>query len=67
MLFHKHPEKRKFTANANDWKLFLLISCKSKTQALSIEKHIKKMKSKTYIENLKKYPEMIDKLKSKYS
>jgi len=22
MDFHKHPEKRKFTANANDWKLF---------------------------------------------
>ena len=63
--FHENSENRKFTANAKDWKLFLEINCDTKTQGATIEKHIKKMKSKIYINNLKKYPEMVDKLKIK--
>ena len=35
--------------------------------AKAIEQHIKRMKGKTYIENMKLYPEMIEKLKSRYS
>ena len=66
LLFHKHPESRKFTAKANDWMLFFTIKCNSKKQALSIEKHVKRMKSKKYIQNLKKYPEIIEKLLLKY-
>jgi len=65
--FHKNAESRKFTAKAKDWELFFKINCKTKTQGLAIEKHIKKMKSKTYINNLKLYPEMVEKLKIKYS
>ncbi|WP_343589707.1 GIY-YIG nuclease family protein [Flavobacterium sp.] len=64
--FHKNSPSNKFTANANDWTLFLSFDCANKTQALSIEKHIKNMKSKTYIENLIKYPDIILKLKEKY-
>lgn len=60
--FHDNPDARKFTAKADDWILFDKIDCESKYQALAIEKHIKSMKSKTYIRNLKKYPEMKDKL-----
>jgi len=66
MEFHKNAESHKFTSNADDWKLFLKIECTSKTQGLAIEKHIKKMKSKTYIENLIKYPDITSKLKEKY-
>ncbi len=55
-----------YTSFANDWKLYLCIECTSFKQALKIEKHIKLMKSTIYIENLKKYPEMIEKLISKY-
>jgi putative endonuclease len=47
---------------ATDWNLFLKIECKSRTQALQIERHIKKMKSRKYLENLKKFPEMRTKL-----
>ncbi|MFG4000846.1 excinuclease ABC subunit C [Flavobacterium aquidurense] len=65
--FHKNAQSHKFTANADDWVLFLKIICESKTQGLQIEKHIKKMKSKTYIQNLLKYPEIILKLKNKYN
>ena len=34
---------------------------------MAVEEHIKSMKSKKYIQNLKKYPEMVEKLKDKYS
>ena len=64
--FHKNAASEKFTAKADDWDVFLIFDCQSKSQALQIEKHIKNMKSKTYIENLAKYPEMILKLKDKY-
>jgi putative endonuclease len=64
--FHKNAESHKFTSNAEDWKLFIKIDCENKTQGLNIEKHIKKMKSKIYIENLIKYPDIILKLKDKY-
>ena len=65
--FHKNAPSNKYTANAEDWTLFFSLTCHSKAQALSIEKHIKKMKSKTYIENLIKYPEVSDKLLAKYA
>ena len=58
---------RKFTAKADDWDIFIGISCSSIKQARNIEKHIKEMKSKEYILNLKKYPEIIEKLKTKYA
>lgn len=56
-----------FTSQTSDWELYLEIICNCKTQMLRIEKHIKRMKSKVYIENLKKYPEMIEKLMDKYT
>ena len=66
--FHLHDtQQRKFTHNADDWILYHKIECPSKDMALKIEKHIKAMKSKIYIENLKKYPEISQKLFSKYS
>lgn len=65
--FHRNAQSHKFTSNADDWELFLKITCDSKTQGLQIEKHIKNMKSKTYIENLIQYPDIILKLKDKYT
>ena len=64
--FHQNAANHKFTSNTNDWTVFLKINCESKSQALQIEQHIKNMKSKIYIENLLKYPEMILKLLDKY-
>jgi len=48
-----------------DWTLYLGIECTDVNQAIKIEKHIKRIKSKVYIENIKKYLEMIHKLLSK--
>jgi len=59
--------KHASTKSANDWDLFLQIECESRTQALRIERHIKKMKSRKYFENMAKYPEMKLKLLAKFS
>lgn len=56
-----------YTAAVNDWELYFLIECESINIAVRIERHIKKMKSRVYIENLKKYPEMVERLKTKWT
>ncbi|AIN49938.1 GIY-YIG catalytic domain protein [Dokdonia sp. MED134] len=55
-----------FTARAQDWKIFFKIINLEYQQARRIEKHIKNMKSKTYLVNLKKYDEITQKLIQKY-
>ena len=56
-----------FTKRATDWKVYFSIEGLEYQQARKIERHIKNMKSKTYIKNLKKYPEISIKLKEIYS
>jgi putative endonuclease len=66
--FEQHLDKvypGSFTGNADDWQLFLLIEDLSYAKARAIERHIKNMRSKLYIQNLVKYPEMIIKLKDR--
>ncbi|WP_310556100.1 GIY-YIG nuclease family protein [Flavobacterium sp.] len=55
-----------FTGIALDWSVYLVILCNTVSQGVRIEKHIKKMKSRVYIENLLRYPEMIEKLLQKF-
>ena len=55
-----------FTTRANDWEVFLKIENLEYKQARMIEAHIKRMKSRTYIRNLSRYPELIVKLQEKY-
>jgi putative endonuclease len=69
MRLAEHKEKRysdSYTASANDWVLFFSIDNLNYSQARKIESHVKRMKSKTYIENLKKYPEMVQKLLDRF-
>ncbi len=58
---HSYGNHR-FTAQVNDWELFLELEVKDYAQAIRIERKIKSMKSKIYIQNLKKYPELREKL-----
>jgi len=58
---------KSFTAKTDDWELFFFIDHLQYAQARSIEEHIKKMKSKIFIQNLKKHPEILQKLLLKYS
>jgi putative endonuclease len=63
LILHKNNTfKNSFTSNSDDWFLFLSLNDLEYSQARKIEVHIKSMKSKIYIENLKKYTEMQDKL-----
>ena len=66
--FEEHLAKvyRGFTSNSDDWQLFLLIDSLSYYQAREMERHIKRMKSRVYIRNLAKYPDMIVKLKDRF-
>ncbi|TBX24944.1 GIY-YIG nuclease family protein [Jiulongibacter sediminis] len=63
LIEHNEGRRQKaFTKQTSDWQTFLLIECDNRAKALKIEKKIKSMKSTKYIQNLKKYPEMVDKL-----
>ena len=67
LIQHKNKEfNSSFTSKADDWKLFLKIDDLEYHQARKIEAHIKKMKSKGYIKNLVKYPDIIKRLKQKF-
>lgn len=55
-----------FTKKGIPWKEFLIIENLKSSQAYEIERHIKQMKSKKYIKDLNKYPELIEKLKERY-
>ena len=65
----KHMTKyydHKFTSRADDWTLYFEFECESMGEAMFIERHIKKMKSKKYIADLKIYPQIIESLKKKF-
>jgi len=64
ILLHNtgHFGGKSYTHITSDWVQYLLIPCETITQAIYIESKIKKMKSRKYIENLNKYPEMIEKI-----
>jgi len=48
----------RFTAVANDWKLFLEFEAEDYAHAIRIERKIKSMKSSKYIRDLTKYQEL---------
>ena len=56
--------KQRFTSTTDDWELFLFISARDYAHAIRIELKMKSMKSATYIHNLAKYPELLEKLVS---
>jgi putative endonuclease len=63
-MFHKagYFKGKSYTFRAVDWEIYLQIPCQSIEQAVYIESKIKKMKSRKYIENLRRYPEMVERL-----
>jgi len=58
--------EKSFAARADDWVLYYSMCDLLYKQARLIEVHIKRMKSRKYIENLKSYPEIAEKLKQLY-
>lgn len=67
--FQQHRETffpKSFTSKSNDWEVFYFLEDLDYMQARKIEVHIKKMKSKKYIESIKTHPEITQKLKTRY-
>jgi putative endonuclease len=67
---NQHLQKQiegSFTTKASDWVVHVLLSDLTYFQARKIESHIKKMKSRRFIVNLARYPEMARKLIERYS
>ena len=58
----KHKFEKGFTRRSDDWQLFFVIENLDYQQARKIEKHIKKMKSRVYINNLKKFSKILERL-----
>ncbi len=59
--------EKSFTTKAEDWELYLSITDLGYQQARLIELHLKKMKSTKYIRDLIEYPQIIEKLRERYS
>ena len=56
---NNHYFKTNFTKAADDWKALLEYSCPTKAEALFLEKFIKKMKSRVFIEKVVRNPEIL--------
>ena len=63
---NKHSYENSFTKVANDWKIVLSFKCDSKNQAVCIERFIKRMKSKVFIQKLIDDPAIINDIITKY-
>jgi putative endonuclease len=55
-----------YTKQTADWEIYHAIECRSRSQARAIERHIKRMKSRVFIRNLRKYPEISERLLATY-
>jgi putative endonuclease len=64
---HSGYQDSKWSMQGVPWAVFLMIDCDSIEQARAIEDHIKGMKSRAYISNLQSYPEIVGKLKMKFT
>jgi putative endonuclease len=68
LLYHNDPIlNQNSTKKGIPWEQFLILKVENRAIARRIEEHIKRMKSRKYIENLKQYPEMQTKLISSIS
>jgi putative endonuclease len=62
---NNHLYNGSFTKIARDWEVVLLFECTTKDQALKLEKFIKKMKSKVFINKIIQNPEILTDIVSK--
>ena len=68
LLYHNSPQMNVgITKRKIPWHYYYVLEVENSALAGKIENHIKRMKSRSYIMNLKKYPEIGEKLIEKYS
>jgi putative endonuclease len=57
---------KSFTSRAIDWEVYMIIPCGTIEKTMALEKFIKKKKSRQFIQNLKKYPELLQKISREF-
>ena len=62
---NNHSYEGSFTKIAEDWEVVMSFECSSKSQSLSLEKFIKRMKSKIFIQKIIENPKILDEIISK--
>ena len=58
--------EKAFTTRGVPWQMHFSLECQTILQAICIEKHIKRMKSRRYIENLNIFPSIAETLLLRY-
>ena len=66
LAFHNSLQNNIWTKRGQPWAVHLLIEKLGKSQALKIEKHLKNMKSRKYLLDLKLNPSAIAELKQRF-
>jgi len=56
---NNHYFKTNYTKSADDWKVLIKYECRSRQVALSLERFIKKMKSRAFIEKIVTNPKIL--------
>ena len=64
---NSHQKNLGITRHKIPWKYFFFLEVESSIIADKIERHLKRMKSRIYLQNLSQYPEISEKLIKKYS
>ena len=62
---NQHKYANSFSKIANDWTLALAFECNDRSEALFLERFVKKMKSKIFIEKIIENPEILSDILSK--
>ena len=62
---NQHEYANAFSKIANDWTLAISFECNDRSEALFLERFIKKMKSKIFIEKIIQNPEILSDILSK--
>ena len=60
-----HTYTNSFTKIANDWEVILSFECLNKSEALYIERFIKRMKSNVFVKKIIQNPEILNDILSK--
>ncbi|UZD24345.1 GIY-YIG nuclease family protein [Algoriphagus halophytocola] len=66
LAYHNSTQNKIWTKRGQPWEVHLLIDRLEKSQALKMEKHLKKMKSRNYLLELKADPSAIDGLMRRF-
>lgn len=67
LLQHNDPDSSYSTKGGQPWEIFLTMNCNSIAHAMKLERHIKNMKSKKFILNLKQYPELLERTLQRFN